>query len=244
MRDRSHLLQYLTASAALLIVLMLTTSVAVAEEMERADFADTIHVIQPKPVLQKGRFNLTPRLGMTINDAVYRNFKVGANANFHITERIYAGGVVQWYNFGDVIGGPTQTFSDVNAQTRATVDAAYLNWGAGAEIGFVPLFGKFAFMNRGIIFYDVALSAGAMFSESTSVSQPAARQSGPAGTVSISTRLFLNEWMAVNVEVRDVLFSGRVRGQPSGVLTHSVTLGAGMSFYFPMGFEYSDSVSR
>ncbi len=214
------------------------------DDVEATDYQDTIHVVQPKPVLQKGRFDLSPRIGMTINDAVHRNIMVGAGANFHFTERVYAGALLQWFNFGGVLGGATQTFRDVNAETRGTIDAAYLNWATGAEVGFVPLFGKFAFLNRGIIFYDVSLTAGALFVESSSLSAPAARQNGPAGTISLSTRMFLNRWMALNVEVRDVLFMGTLRGVENQVLTHSVTLGVGMSFYLPTTFEYTESVAR
>lgn len=230
--------------AVFFAVIALTTSTAVAQTSQQAEFGDTIHVIQPKPVLQKGRFNLSPRLGVTVNDAIYRNFNVGANANFHISERLYIGGIFHWYDFGDFLGGVTQAYRDVQTETTGSVDAAYLNWAGGLEVGFVPLFGKFALLNRGIIFYDVSLTAGAVFADSSSVSAPALSNSGPGGTISLNTRLFLNEWMAVNVEVRDVLFSGRLRGQAGGVLTHSVSLGLGMSFYFPLGFEYSDSTAR
>lgn len=239
MTGRCHRLGTLVAISALMS--LVASSAIAQDDVAATDFEGAIHVVQPKPVLQKGRFDLSPRMGMTINDAVHRNIMVGATANYHFTERVYAGAVLQWFNFGGVLGGPTQNFRDLNAETRATVDAAYLNWSAGAEVGFVPLYGKFALLNRGIIFYDVSVTAGALFAESSSVSTPAASQAGPAGTVSLQGRFFLNRWMAVNLELRDVLFMGTLRGIDSAVLTHSVTLGLGMSFYLPTTFEYSDS---
>lgn len=225
------LIRFFAASAVVMASMaFMTTAVA---QTSAADYGDSIHVVQPKPVLQKGRFAVTPRVGMTVNDALYRNFKVGASANYHLTERFYLGGLFQWYNFGDLIGGETEVSRTVNAETGAAVDAPYLNWAAGAEVGFVPLYGKFALLNRGILFYDVSLTAGGVFAEAASLNS-AAGAGGPGGTVSLSTRLFLNDWMAVNLELRDIIYT------QSGNLSHSVTLGAGMSFYLPTAFEYSE----
>lgn len=231
MHDTSKLLRYFSA----IIVVVSSVGLASVASAQTAvgEYGDAIHVVQPKPVLQKGRFSLTPRVGMTVNDAVHRNFKFGATANYHFTERLYAGALLQWYNFGDLIGGETQASRSVNAETGARVDAPYLNWAAGAEIGFVPLYGKFSLLNRGVIFYDVSVTAGGVFVESSSL-MSAGNNAGPGGTLSISSRFFLNDWMAVNVELRDVLYL------QNSALSHSVTLSGGLSLYLPMSFEYSE----
>ncbi|MFU8805962.1 MAG: hypothetical protein ACNA8W_19275, partial [Bradymonadaceae bacterium] len=57
----------------------------------RQQFSDTIHVVQKKPVLQKGRLDLVPRFGVSINDSIHRSYKLGVNANYHFAERLYAG---------------------------------------------------------------------------------------------------------------------------------------------------------
>ena len=235
MRQSCHLLR-LSIAALIVASILALAATAVAQETPE-NYGDTIHVIQPKPVLQQGRLNLTPQLGMTINDAMHRNFKVGAQASYHFTERLFLGGLFEWYDFGGIIGGETQAYRDVNAATGATVDSPFLNWSAGGELGFVPLFGKFALFNRGIMFYDVAVTAGAAYTNSSSITNPLLNEGGVGGTISLSTRLFFNEWMAMNIEIRDVIYQGNVQGQ-SGVLSHSVTASAGMSFYFPTAFEY------
>ena len=217
----------------------MVVSPATAGETSPGDYGDTVHVIQPKPVLQKGRLDVTPRLGMTINDPLYRNFKIAAHANFHVTERLYLGALFQWYDFGDFIGGDTRTFREINAETQAIPDAPYLNWAGGAELGFVPLFGKFALFNQGVIFYDISVTGGAGVANASSISAPALNEGGLAGTLSIAGRFFMNDWMAFNVELRDVIYSGNVSGVGS-VMSHSVTLGLGMSFYLPTTFEYGE----
>ena len=234
MGDRHHFLRLLTA-ALVVIGSALVVAPAAADDTP-GDYGDTVHVIQPKPVLQQGRFNLTPRFGMTINDALYRNFKFSTNASFHISERLFLGALFQWYDFGSVLGGPTETYRTLNAETSGTADGPFLNWAAGGEIGFVPIFGKFALFNRGIIFYDISVTAGGGVADASRISEPGISNSGGAGTLSISTRAFLNEWMAVNLEVRDVIYH-MFDDRP---MSHSVTVGLGMSFYLPMSFEYSD----
>lgn len=238
MRQPQSLLRFLAASAVLLGTIMVVSPVS-ADETTPGDYGDTVHVIQPKPVLQKGRLDVTPRVGMTINDPLYRNFKIAAHANFHISERLYLGALFQWYDFGDIIGGDTRTFREVNAETQAIADAPFLNWAGGAEVGFVPLFGKFALFNQGVIYYDISVTGGAVYADTSSISAPAISDAGPGGTVSISGRFFMNDWMAFNAEVRDVIYSGNVSGVGS-VLSHSLTVGLGMSFYLPTSFEYSE----
>ncbi|RAL23752.1 hypothetical protein DL240_06240 [Lujinxingia litoralis] len=238
MSHRCFAARHLLALAALCSAAAVSAPAAAQESVQQ--FSDTIHVIQRRPVLQKKRLDVSPRFGVNVNDAVYRNFRVGANANFHFSERFYAGLVFDWYNFGDVLGGPTQTFRDVDSEARARTDAAYLNWAGGAELGFAPLVGKFALFNRGLFFYDVSISAGALFANSASIARPGGT-SGLAGTAAVTSRVFLNDWMALNLEVRDTIYSAQLRGVSEGVLTHSVSVGAGVSLYLPTSFEYSDS---
>jgi outer membrane beta-barrel protein len=214
-------------------------SETVSAQETRQEFSDTIHVVQKKPVLQKGRFDLVPRFGVSLNDSMYRSYKVGVNGNYHFSERFYAGGIFEWYNFGGVLGGPTSNFKDVNSQTRTTADAAYLNWAGGLELGFVPLAGKFALFNRAILYYDMALTAGGMWADASTIALPAS-QGGAAGTVSLSNRIFFNRWMAVNLEVRDVVFMAGLRNQDEKSMTHAVTASLGLSMYFPTAFRYSD----
>lgn len=231
------------ASAALLVLLTLLIALPAAAQQRSNKQGDTIHVIQRRPVLQKGRLDLAPRFGVSVNDSMYRSFKVGANANYHFTERFYVGGLFEWYNFGGLLGGTTAMYEDVHRQSRTAPDSAVLNWAAGAELGFAPIVGKFALFNRGILFYDVSLSAGGVWTDSESVAIPTSK-GGAGATVSLSARVFLNRWMAVNLEVRDIMFMGHLQGLPDSTLTHVVTTSFGFNFYIPGGFEYADTADE
>ncbi len=231
--------------ACLAVVATMVPTVAFAQddapkEQVKRKFKDKVHVVQPKPVLQKMRFELAPRLGMTLNDSVTRNYKVGVNANFHILESLYVGGLFEWYDFGGALGGPTDIYQQVQNQTGTVVESAVLNWFGGLELGFVPFWGKFAIFNSNIAFYDFAITVGGGAVNSESLSLPAPGTGG-GGTVALSGRIFLNKWIALNLEVRDIIFIANLA--PGGnSLTNVVSAGFGASFFLPTTFEYSEKI--
>ena len=220
------------------VLVLLTALPAFAQETTRKEFDDTIHVIQRKPVLQKGRFDLVPRFGISVNDSLYRHFKFGVNGNYHFSENVYLGGLFEWYNFGDALGGPTGAFEETQNETGTAADAAVINWLGGLELGYKPIVGKFAFADSFIVYYDIGLTAGGTYINAESVALPTA-EGKFGGTVSAVNRIFFNDWFALNLEVRDVIYSADLRGE-QGALTNVVTVAAGVSLYLPTTFEYSE----
>jgi outer membrane beta-barrel protein len=235
-RSRSSFLVF----AAALVSLSCLASDAMAQQV-RAKFNDKIHVVQPKPVLQKGRFEFAPRFGASVNDDIYRHFKVGVQGNYHIAESFYVGAMFDWFDFGDALGGVTSSYESIANQTGASADTPVVKWAGGLEVGFVPFVGKFSFFNSAIVYYDFALTAGGAYINAESLGLPGAKGT-PGGTVSLSSRFFLNKWLALNMEVRDLIFTQDLIGS-SGTLANVVTIGGGLSVFLPTSFEYSDSVA-
>ena len=233
--------RHLAFAAAVVSLCSVASSTASAQQV-RAKFKDKIHVVQPKPVLQKGRFEFAPRFGASVNDDVYRHFKIGAQANWHIAESFYVGGMFDWFDFGDALGGVTPSYEAIANQTGASADTPVVQWAGGLEVGFVPFVGKFSFFNSAIVYYDFALTAGGAYINSESLSLPGAKGT-PGGTVSLSSRFFINRWMALNLEVRDLIFTQDLIGS-SGALANVVTVGGGLSIFLPTTFEYSDTASE
>ncbi len=215
-------------------------STAYADQEIRKKFKDQIHVVQPKPVLQKKRFELVTRFGMTINDSIQRRFKLGVNANFHIAEPFYVGGIFEWYDFGNALGGEADSYTELRNQTGAKADSPVLNYYAGLELGFVPLWGKFSLFNSSIVFYDVAVTAGGLYIDAKSLLLRTPKNTF-GGTVSITGRIFLNKWIALNTEIRDVIYLADLKGADSS-FANVVSFGLGFSFYLPTAFEYTEKV--
>ncbi|MEZ4462303.1 MAG: hypothetical protein R3E66_21780 [bacterium] len=59
----------------------------------------------------------------------------------------------------------------------------------------------------------------------------------------MSSRFFINRWLALNLEVRDLIFTQDLIGS-SGALANVVTVGGGLSIFLPTTFEYSDAASE
>jgi outer membrane beta-barrel protein len=201
----------------------------------KEEFEDTIHVVQEKPVVRQGRLEVTPKFGASINDPVYQSFKAGANLSFNISERVYVSGLFEWYDFGDALGGTTQNFSRTVERTRTAPEAPVLNWVGGLEVGYMPLYGKFALFNSWILYYDLGVTLGPAVQQSTGIAT-AQESTGLGATGSITGRLFFNDWMALSLELRDVLFSGPLSTGSGGTVSkvsNVVTATAGISIMLP-----------
>jgi outer membrane beta-barrel protein len=229
-------LHMLTIIAMMMAALVLTPRDAQAQQV-RKKFKDKIHVIQKKPVLQKKRFDLAPRFGMSINDSVYQSFKVGAAGTFHITERVGISGSFDWYDFGSVLGGATSAYEESYERARVAADTPIIDWTGGLEITFVPIFGKFAIFNSGLVFYDVTLHGGAaaVNAESLQLPTPGIKVGGMIG---ITNHIFLSRWLSLNFDITDTIFSATLQGAPDGALSHVVTFSGGLGIYLPTDFKY------
>jgi outer membrane beta-barrel protein len=207
-------------------------------QLVRKKFKDRVHVIQRKPVLQKKRFDLAPHFGMSINDSVYQSFRVGAKGTYHITERFGIGLGFDWYNFGNVLGGATEAYELAYERARLVADTPQINWAASLEASWVPIFGKFAFLNSALVFYDVTLHGGVAFVNSQSLQLPTAN-GGVGAIVGITNHIFLSKWLSLNFDISNTMFSATLQGAPDGTLSHVVTLSGGLGIYLPTDFTYA-----
>lgn len=172
---------------------------------------------------------------MSVNDAVYRSFKVGANANFHITERLYVGGLFEWFDFGSALGGRTNAFDRTFDSTNTFPDAPVVEYFGALEVGYKPIYGKFSLFDTSILYYDIGATLGGGWVNAGTIQ--GAASGGFGGTGSVIGRLFLNDWMAFDLELRDLIFPTSLNNQST--IANLVTVSAGMSFYFPTTSEHT-----
>ena len=219
-----------SAVAITLLVASLEPSQAQAQQVRRK-FKDPIHVIQPKPVVQEGRLDVQPRVGYVFNDPLASTLKAGVQARYHLSERIKLGAMFDWYNFGPTISGASDTYDQVQRQTNTAPDSPVLNWFAGLELGWTPIFGKFALFNSGIVYYDITLSVGGGFANAASLQLTSAK-GGPALTLALINHIFVNDWVSVNIGVRDVsYFASLQNAEGDSTLSHAVSLDLGVSLF-------------
>lgn len=228
-------------SAAVVAGLGLPEQAAEAQDGVRPDDSGRIFVLQRKPFLRKGRLELVPHFGMTVNDSLIRQYDGGGQLVFHFTEDFWFGGTFSWFDFGE-LGGVTEDYFEVLEKTQSIPDVVEMSWYAGADFGYVPVSGKFALFNSGIIYYDLSLFVGGGYA--TYLSGGAGGETGaPAGSIGIQPRIFLTRWLALTGQVRDTIFLASLKSG-SGTedsLTHVVTVTGGLSIFIPFGFEYTQA---
>ena len=189
-------------------------------------------LFQPKPVLQKGRLDVSPRFGYTVNDSLASTPKAGVGLSYHFTERFYVSGMFDWFKFGPTLSGPTDAYDQSFSQTGTAPDSPVPNFMGGLEVGWVPAFGKFALFNSGIIYYDLSLSVGGGWMDAQSI-QITSSSGSPAVTLALTSHIFLSDWFSLNAGVRDVSYQASLRGLEDKVLAHTVTVDLGFGMYFP-----------
>ena len=233
---RSRTRRYASAVASVAALVSLVAGAATdAAAQSRPTEDDKIEVVQRKPFLRKGRVELTPRFGSTVNDALIQQFEVGGALTYHINEFIWASGNFRWFDLGE-LGGVTDAYNLVLEETSSAPDLVEMKWYGGLDVGIVPLYGKFALFNAGIVFYDVSVFVGGGYATHVT-GQTNGEAGAPAGSVGIQPRIFLGDWIALTAEVRNTIFPAEVLG--GSAITQIVTFAGGVSIFVPFTFEYT-----
>lgn len=219
--------------ALMCVAFVWVTPTEARAQTKKKDWNDIIIVIQRKPFLRKGRVELVPKFHVMFNDSLVQQLSLGANINYHINEWLFAGvtgGWEDWRFLSNTSTGFTRTYERVIDGTDAIPEASVITAYAGAVVGFVPLYGKFAVFNSAVIHWDlsVILGGGVVFTRASGIS--------PAGMVGLNQRMFLLDWLSLNFDVRGVLYGDEL-SQVSG-LQQQWLFGVGVGFWLPTSFEY------
>jgi outer membrane beta-barrel protein len=214
-----------------------------------------ILVVIRKPFLKVRRTELTPVVGTTMNDNMVRHNIVGGEIAYYLTD-VLAIGVEGFYY------RPTfqEAFDLVARQARRLPTINEYNWSAALDFHYVPVYGKFAVLDRKLITWEVAFTAGIGAGQSEVVPRdtklPGFTNLLIMPNVGASMRFFLNKWLTVNVGIRDYIFldkfepTNRVLGGMNSSaedaksnadtsLINNVMFQIGVSFWLPTTFEYT-----
>jgi len=220
-----------------------------------------IVVIPRKPFIKRGRVEITPFWGATVNDNIIQHYSLGAEINYHITD-VMSVGVAGMYYFKQILD---QEFFTRYHYSRVPSLNKY-NYTVTLNFFYVPFYGKFALFNQHIIFWEVFATAGvggtgteivpkdyryAVFTNPFSLTFP----------VGLGIRAFINKWLAVYLGLRDYMMvdkyepsRGQVPDDPNTPeneeledaksraktrFINNMQFFMGLSFYFPMDFQYT-----
>jgi len=220
-----------------------------ADEEEGVSSLEKGDPIRHLMLLRSGRFEIAPGAQFGINETFSQTIGFGAQLSYYFTN--YLGfGASFYYNplhiKGDELDAISASDYDAGVQSTLAVAQPTMNFDVG--LYYAPLYGKFA-VYKLIFNYDLHLYAGfgAIMMESVcgaggSVCEDAKNNSleGPkfAGVLGIGFRVFFNNFVALNLDVKNYLTSyadfSRGPTDDRSRFKDFVTGTIGVSFFFPV----------
>ncbi len=226
-----------------------------------------ITVVQRQRMLKKKRFELSPQVGITVNDPYVRHYVLGVEANYWLTNRMALGLVGTGF-----IGAKTPRYDNIRRQEGLLLTANQVLWQANLNFTYNFIYGKIAIFNRALLHWEAGVNIGGGATQTRvipryeSLHRPFSNLTG-GGVIGLNTRTYTPRinWLAFDFGVRYWLFADRLepirRGPdtdpPDGTddpnldnadnaksdaplqLAHNVTFFFGVSFFFPTTFEYT-----
>ncbi|MBM7114768.1 outer membrane beta-barrel domain-containing protein [Archangium primigenium] len=190
--------------------------------------------------LKNGRLEISPSATFSIKDAFFTKYIFGAALTYHATETLglslragYAlptvAGAAQICTFSDEGGTTTRgcrrpTFDELNGQAPGQINLL-----GGVDVQWAPIYGKMSLLAEKFLHFDLYGIAGV---SAVQYRAPAANTFTVGGNVGVGMRFFVNRWMTVRTEFRDLIYVEQAVN-PTTTLRNQLLFELGMSFFFP-----------
>ena len=215
---------------------------------------EDIVVVIRKPFLKQKRTELYPFVGTTMNDNMVRHYTVGGELAYYLTDVLAIGVEGLYY-----VRAFREPFDLVARQARRLPTVNEYNWSAALNFHYVPVYGKFAILDRKLVTWEVAFTAGIGAGQSEVIPRdtkfPGFTNFLIMPNVGANMRFFIAKWLTVNVGVRDYLFldkfepvnrdvgmnatAEQAKENADSQLINNVMFQIGISFWIPPSFEYT-----
>jgi outer membrane beta-barrel protein len=241
--------------------ILLATAAAAAPVAVRASKADLFeNKIEPVSgqLYQKAkRFEITlPSANLSLNDAFFHKYFVGAKLGYHFSEMFSASG-----SFATGINAKTGSTSLCTVDTGCGPASAaqlyqvpgYIRMMAGAEVAFSPVYGKLNVLAENAVHLDLSVMAGADWISHREVlsntdvdtmlaaGQKPGYRSTFGGHLGLGARIFLSNTIALRLELKDYIYSvpiGNYRGsKDANDIQNQLFAEVGLSFFLPFGYK-------
>ncbi len=219
----------------------------------KVSWQDIVTVIR-KPFLKIRRWDLMPMLSTTMNDNMVRHVGAGAQLSYYLTDVLSVGFEGQYYSKSF-----REPFDLVARQARRLPTINQYNFSGALNFHYVPVYGKFAILDKKIITWETYFTAGIGMTQSEVVPRdprfPGFTNLLITPNIGASMRFFLFKWMTVNVGIRDYLFVDKfepvnrdamtnntaedAKDNADSAFINNVMFQLGVSFWLPPTFEYT-----
>ena len=224
-----------------------------SREVKPVSWQDIV-VVMRKPFLKIHRTDLMPFVATTMNDNMIRHYSAGAQFNYFLTDVLSVGVEGQYYTKQF-----REPFDLVGRQARRLPTINKYNFSAALNFSYVPVYGKFAILDKHLVHWETYFTAGVGVTQSEVVPRDPRFEAFTnlliTPNVGASMRFFLFKWMTVNVGVRDYIFldkfepkertdtmnttADQAKEAADSALINNVMFQLGVSFWIPPTFEYT-----
>jgi len=196
-------------------------------EDDDPSLADRIKSVQRKVFLKRRRFELSPLLGLSVNDAFFQHVTVGGSVAYHLADAL----AIEARGAGVVVASETNAVEFVREETDSLLDEAQREhqYHGDLDLQWSPIYGKFSLFGELILHFDTYITAGGgVFGT----------DAGPhaAANLGIGQRWFLTDWLVARFEYRNYFFAEE-RNRETNLRTPGF-FNFMFSFFLPTEFEY------
>jgi outer membrane beta-barrel protein len=233
---------------ALLLAAALALPAPARAQSEADAFAGKIPPVSGQLYRKKGRLEATLTGNLSLNDPFFSKYFGGLKVGYHLTEFL---SVSLHGASGTAVKTGSAVLCPANAGCRDATDAQLwqvpgkIVWLAGAEVAWAPVYGKLNVLSEQVAHFDLSILAGADWIAHREVvgrveaadleasgGEPGTT-AGPGGHVGLGARLFLAEWLAVRIELKDYLYMVDVPNNGGKSLQNQLFTEVGLSFFLP-----------
>ncbi len=213
-----------------------------------------ILVVIRKPFLKLRRYELMPFFGTTMNDNMIRHYTAGLQLNYYLTDVLALGLEGQYYT-----SQAREPFDLIGRQARRLPTVNEYNWSGALNFHYVPVYGKFAILDKKLVTWEVLFTAGIGVAQSSvierDVNYPGFSNFLIQPNIGAGMRFFLNRALTISMGFRDYMFidkfeptnrsatmnttADQAKDNADSSFINNVMFQIGVSVWFPLSFEYS-----
>ena len=200
----------------LLVALAALVVTAPATAYAEKDEAVSGPIVRRKVLYRSTRMEISPQMGLTLNDAFRRNIIAGAGFQYHLTNEFslgVSGGYGVLHGNTDLSNNIETTLANQASDKLDDISFSEIQWLADFTISYVPIFGKFSLLKSAMFPYDFHLQGGITLVNEGGVAagagavDPEIEGIRPGGVLGGGVRLFLSDMLSLNIDLKTLFIT-------------------------------------
>jgi outer membrane beta-barrel protein len=225
-----------------------------AIDREAGPLRERIKPVSGHLFLKAGRFEISPAASVSVRDAFFTKFGFGGSLAYHFTETLALGARGAYAL--DTIAGSAQICT-VNAtdKTRNCRSPTYAELDGvapgqitllgGLDLQWAPIYGKLSVLAEQFLHFDIYGILGGLAvmyrGPPEAVGGSPLVRFAPGLNAGAGMRFFLNRWLTVRGELRDMVYSEKILIDPingdKSSLRNQLIFEVGISMFLPTNFS-------